>query len=656
MPITEHPLHRSVRALLMHTAPTLGDDAHSPERIGVMEFNLRKPKIDNLFHLFPWQLATVAPATQGPPPHLRDGKAEGTHGLLIVGNSVVSAMSLDHTLQPLSLLFDRMMHSLSHLLLQFLQFSSHLFPDCSSEDRVHTIAALYSYDVSEAKEVKSFWLVLTSAFSVLNGPWAKLQNTRLFWVKLKTKLEHSFPQFLQIIFSLEFMFKSHHKIVGPSHNDNFTVRFIHALVIHPQIQSVMKIDVCKQGTDAPTLRNSFISFCVSAFNQYARLQPFPDQTDHTIITNPVFNKFDQPLVVKTVKEPLDVCVQDPIYFTGQKSNVKCIETVVLTSPRSITKGERPEIIFVDGVHDFDGGPLDKLVLKYRNTQRALLSIGLINEYPANWLRFVSSRFQSLGQVLKVSLQVFFVIFPRYFVDSCRCTFLHFKETFAQPIHTVNMVHQVVELNPFLSLSEFTYAIQRTLHVVTGLLCPRHVLLFRFPFGQRLSLHPFRHWLNASFVQRLRRYFVAVRLPVTVHHRRTPHGFSMRALSACAALASHRISRFSRRLLRVRSRKVSDPARFFAISPLRLQRCCPQAHFLRAWTSGFIISGLNTWHSHNPVNASRQTLPPALHDSSTPSLAKRLEVKFLRTINTNLPVYPGAQGNIYAKSTNHQCNF
>jgi hypothetical protein len=122
---------------------------------------------------------------------------------------------------------------------------------------------------------------------------------------------------------------------------------------------------------------------------------------------------------------------------------------------------------------------------------------------------------------------------------------------------------------------------------------------------------------------------------------------MRTLSAFAALASHRISRFSRRLLRVRSLKVSDPARFFVISPLRLQKCCPQAHFLTAWTSGFVVSGLNTWHSHNPVNASRQTLPPALHDSGTLSLAKRLKVTF--NINTNLPVYPGAQGiNLWEK--------
>jgi hypothetical protein len=37
MTITNHPLHRSGRALLTHPAPALGDDAKSPEWIRVMQ-------------------------------------------------------------------------------------------------------------------------------------------------------------------------------------------------------------------------------------------------------------------------------------------------------------------------------------------------------------------------------------------------------------------------------------------------------------------------------------------------------------------------------------------------------------------------------------------------------------------------------------------
>ena len=43
MPITEHPLHRSRRALLAHRALTSGNDAKSPQRIGVVNADWGQP-------------------------------------------------------------------------------------------------------------------------------------------------------------------------------------------------------------------------------------------------------------------------------------------------------------------------------------------------------------------------------------------------------------------------------------------------------------------------------------------------------------------------------------------------------------------------------------------------------------------------------------
>ena len=306
MPITEHPLHRSVQAHLMHTALTLGDDAHSPERIGVMEFHLRKPPIDNLFHLSPLQFAAVASATQSFPPHLGDGEPESVRSR-VAGHAVVSTIPFDDTLEPLTLVFDRAVHSfMSQFLSYFRQLNSHLLSNRLSEDRVHAVAELYPNNVGKTQEAKSLWFALLSTLSVVSGPWTKFQNSRLFWMKLKIKLEHSLLQLRQIIFGLELVFKSHHKVVGPSHDDNFTAGFVPPLVIHPQIKSVVEINVRKQGTDAPPLRHSFTRLFVDAFVHNTRLQPFSDQADDTVISDSMFNKFYQPLVIQTIEEPLDV--------------------------------------------------------------------------------------------------------------------------------------------------------------------------------------------------------------------------------------------------------------------------------------------------------------------------------------------------------------
>ncbi len=51
--ITHNPLHRSVRAEFPHTAPASGDDAHSPQRIGMANGGGRKPAINEPRHSFP---------------------------------------------------------------------------------------------------------------------------------------------------------------------------------------------------------------------------------------------------------------------------------------------------------------------------------------------------------------------------------------------------------------------------------------------------------------------------------------------------------------------------------------------------------------------------------------------------------------------------
>src|ERR1700687_3218134 len=68
---------------------------------------------------------------------------------------------------------------------------------------------------------------------------------------------------------------------------------------------------------------------------------------------------------------------------------------------------------------------------------------------------------------------------------------------------------------------------------------------RIPLDQPPSLHLLRPDHKRQLVRRLRRYYAAVRLPATVHHRRTSLDFTMRPKPT--GLGSRRISRFSRRL-------------------------------------------------------------------------------------------------------------
>ena len=67
MSVTQHPLHRSVRAGLPHTAPALGDDDQALAGVRVADFGSRKPVIHQAVHATPSNVALTAP-TQGAVP------------------------------------------------------------------------------------------------------------------------------------------------------------------------------------------------------------------------------------------------------------------------------------------------------------------------------------------------------------------------------------------------------------------------------------------------------------------------------------------------------------------------------------------------------------------------------------------------------------
>ena len=157
----------------------------------------------------------------------------------------------------------------------------------------------------------------------------------------------------------------------------------------------------------------------------------------------------------------------------------------------------------------------------------------------------------------------------------------------------------------------TYPLQRTGRAVPAR-CPGRVLLWRVPFGQPPSLHPLRRRLP-GFVRGLHRYYGAVRLPVSVHHRRTSLDFPMRPRYTCRLRANAGSPGSRARCFRactgsLTARDLGAPRDIGALGcglPLLLQRRHPGVSCL---------SRLNTRPARSPVNASPPPLRAAPHDS------------------------------------------
>jgi len=140
---------------------------------------------------------------------------------------------------------------------------------------------------------------------------------------------------------------------------------------------------------------------------------------------------------------------------------------------------------------------------------------------------------------------------------------------------------------------------------------RRVLLWQVPFGQPSSLHPFRSRLP-GFVRGLRRYYRAVRLPMSVRYRRTSLDFPTHP-KATAALGELGISRFPSEVSAY-VHGVSDRAGLWYTSRYRCTRWGLPLLLTASASRSKFLTRLNTRPARSPVNASTPFLRMAPHDS------------------------------------------
>ena len=171
------------------------------------------------------------------------------------------------------------------------------------------------------------------------------------------------------------------------------------------------------------------------------------------------------------------------------------------------------------------------------------------------------------------------------------------------------------------------------------LCPEHVLLKRLPLGQLPSLHPLRSPLT-SLVRRLPRYYGAVRLPMTAHHRLVSSDFPMRPRFPCEQRQSWDlpipVQGVSVRARGLRPRRVRAP---LALS-MRTVLPSTNVHSIGTLESR-TISRLNTRPARTPVNASLRPLRSPAHDLGSMWLAT--PSSYDSFIHDTSPVFIGAIG-------------
>src|SRR3990172_2301971 len=308
---------------------------------------------------------------------------------------------------------------------------------------------------------------------------------------------------------------------------------------------------------------------------------------------------------------------------------------------SVPIRESEKVGFVDGIQHFDCRSLDDLVFQRSDSERSLPPVFLGNEYSPHRLCSISPAPQPPRKVCQIALQFLSVLTPRFPIDSWSGVTLQAIVGFTQHAQVVNVMHEAGEPRLLIFHGCLPYPPQRTLHGYP-IQSPVRVLPRRFPLGQTPLLPSLRRRCldlacrRTDFVHGLRCYYGSVRLPASVHHRRSSLDFSMRPKRA--GLGGCRISRFSRKLFPCLP-GVSDLAGYQRPLPKRSVGCCLPLTATGSASRTKPFSRLNTQPTLSPVNASPDGLLHPTHDSGPLWLAKPLTCDSF--IHYNLPVYPGA---------------
>ena len=253
MPVTRHPLHRSVRAGLPHTAPALGVDDQTLVGVGVAYFWSRKPVVYQAVHASPGDVA-LATAAQCVSPHPGHFPPELHEACPVSGYAKVAAVPAHHGLQVFALFGDGPVHALSHFQLERLKFPPHTLgtgQPCDLE------LALFAYPAAmrETQEVKGLWLVFSfsPAAYVASGVAPELDQPRLVWVQREAKGFESLGYLSLERLRVTNVLEACNPVIGVSDDNDFAPGVALSPLPCPQVKRVVQVDVGQEGADAPAL-------------------------------------------------------------------------------------------------------------------------------------------------------------------------------------------------------------------------------------------------------------------------------------------------------------------------------------------------------------------------------------------------------------------
>ena len=248
MSVTQHPLHRSVRAELPHTAPALGRDDQTLVGVRVADGGCGQPMRNQAMHSTPAQATALTAAAQRAMPQSSHLVTECPQPRAVAWHAEVPAMPSHHRAQVLALLGDGVMHAPSEFELDRLEFGSQAFGTRQPQDHEVALPRVPAA-MREPEEVEGLRFTLSRAASVLARKAPELDQPRLLGMQLQPELAQPFGHRTLEALGIVSVLEPGNPIVGIPHRDHVASGVSSPPLLYPQVERVVQVDVGQQRTE-----------------------------------------------------------------------------------------------------------------------------------------------------------------------------------------------------------------------------------------------------------------------------------------------------------------------------------------------------------------------------------------------------------------------
>src|SRR6266511_3857571 len=233
--VAHNPLHGSGRAVLLHPALALGNNAKAVPGIRVTDANLRKPTGHMALHPSPRQVSSLTTPFEYAPPNPTHRQSKVADRYHIHGHSIVPHVASHHRAQVPTHLWKGLVHALPKFFFDLLQLRlpspAHRLPQHHKLSLARLTTAM-----GEPKKVKGVGLSLPSLAPLLLRISAKLNQARFLRMKFQSKSTQPLPKLAQKPLCIFLMLKSNNEVVSESHHNHLSAHFDPSPLLDPQIE------------------------------------------------------------------------------------------------------------------------------------------------------------------------------------------------------------------------------------------------------------------------------------------------------------------------------------------------------------------------------------------------------------------------------------